>query len=79
VVVVVPTEPGSAAVLLQHISRHTDAYVLTGIGTAATRWVRRKWGVDPNTDSDTARRAGPGQTLLVTVLHPSQEDYAAQR
>mmetsp|Transcript_954 Transcript_954/g.1646 ORF Transcript_954/g.1646 Transcript_954/m.1646 type:complete len:396 (+) Transcript_954:184-1371(+) len=73
-VVVVPTEPGSAAVLRGHLSRYTNCYMLPaalthgGSGTG----VRRQGGKGPGTGPST------GQTVAVLVMDPTTQDYEAQ-
>lgn len=70
-VVVVPTEPGSAAVLLEHVSRFTDAYVLAAPSdTEGELELEGGWR---------GLGSGMGQTLAVLVLNPSARDFEEKR
>jgi hypothetical protein len=69
-VVVVPTEPGSAAVLRDYVSRYTDAYLLDPTPSGVSVGRRR---------SNRMGAMVQGQTLAVLVMDPTTQDFVAQR
>jgi hypothetical protein len=90
-VVVVPTEPGSAAVLLDQVSRYTDAYVVqpshdndhshssdTATSAAALRG-RRKRGRRGKPEWSEEGQKQSRLQVFVTVMDPSPRDFDAQR